>query len=122
MRRVLDEAVDLITNGIRNVMKRLEMLEGKPTVAKQIVRKGWWSVYVKRGGACNSVPVGAKVKKGEQVAEVQNLFGEQFEIMESPVDGKVVFRRTPIAISSNDRVLGMAPDRDLPAPKARPYS
>ena len=119
--RVLEEAVNLITDGIRNVMKRLEMLEGSPTLTKQIVRKGWWSVYVKRGGVCQSVPIGARVKKGQQIAEVQNLFGETLETIESPVDGKVIFRRTPIAISTNDRVVGIAPDQDLPAPKARPY-
>ena len=119
--RVIEEAVDLISDGIRNTMKRLEMLEGTPTTTKQIVRRGWWSVYVKRGGVCQSVPVGARVKKGQQVAEVQNLFGEPIETVESPVDGKVIFRRTPIAISTNDRVLGIAPEEDLPPPKTRPY-
>ena len=119
--RVLEDAVDLITNGIRNAMKRLKMLEGTPTPTKQIVRRGWWSVYVKRGGVCHSVPIGARVKKGQQVAEVHDLFGERLETLESPVDGRVVFRRTPIAISTNDRVLGIAPDQDLPPPKPGPY-
>jgi predicted deacylase len=102
-------------------MKRLKMLEGTPTPTKQIVRKGWWSVYVKHGGVCHSVPIGARVKKGQQVAEVHDLFGERLETLESPVDGRVVFRRTPIAISTNDRVLGIVTDQDLPPPKPRSY-
>ena len=119
--RVLEEAANLITDGIRNAMKRLEMMDGTPACTKQTVRRGWWSVYVKRGGVCHSVPIGSRVKKGQQVAEVNNLFGERLETLESPVDGTVIFRRTPIPISTNDRVLGIAPDQDLPPPKARPY-
>ena len=119
--RVLDDAVNLITDGIRNAMKRIKMMDGTPTPTKQTVRRGWWSVYAKRGGVCYPVPIGTKVKKGQQVAEVHNLFGDRLETLESPVDGTVIFRRTPIAISTNDRVLGIAPDQDLPAPKARPY-
>jgi predicted deacylase len=102
-------------------MKRIKMMDGTPTPTKQTVRRGWWSVYAKRGGVCYPVPIGTKVKKGQQVAEVHNLFGDRLETLESPVDGTVIFRRTPIAISTNDRVLGIAPDQDLPAPKARPY-
>ena len=119
--RVLEEAVNLITDGIRNSMKHLKMMEGTPTLTKQIVRRGWWSVYVKRGGVCHSVPIGARVKKGQQVAEVHDLFGGRLESVECPVDGRVIFRRTPIPISTNDRVLGIVPDENLPPPKPRPY-
>jgi hypothetical protein len=120
--RVLEDGVKIITEGIVNSMKRLKMLDGAPTPArKQIQRKGWWSVYVKRGGICYSKPIGAKVKKGEQIAEVRDIFGELLETLQSPVDGTVIFRRTPIPVNTNDRVLGIAPDEDLPPPKARPY-
>ena len=119
--RVLDEAVALITDGIKNSMKRLKMMDGTPTPTKQTVRRGWWSIYVKHGGVCHSVPIGSKVKKGQEVAQVNDLFGDRLETLQSPVDGRVIFKRTPIAISTNDRVLGIAPDQDLPPPKARPY-
>ena len=119
--RVLDEAVDLIISGVRNAMKRLKMLDGQPTSTKQIVRKGWWSVYAKRGGVCFSAALGSKVNKGQEIAEVDNLLGERLESIQSPVDGTIIFKRTPIPVSTNDRIFGIVSDEDIAPPKARPY-
>jgi len=119
--RLMEEAVQFINNGINNVMKKLNMIEGAPTATqKQRVRQRW-NIYVKRGGICHVPPLGTKVKKGDKVAEVRNIYGDLLEAVESPVDGYICFRRNPIPISTNDRVVGIVPDEDLPPPKPRPY-
>jgi predicted deacylase len=120
--RVMEDAVKLMVNGVTDVMRRIGMKEGEPRPArKQIVRKGWWSVYVKRGGVCYSAALGTKVKKGERIGEVRNVFGDVLERLDSPINGLVIFRRSTLPVSTNDRVLGILPDDDLPPPKPRPY-
>ena len=119
--RVTEDAVQLITNGIINVMKRLKIVEGSPTpTRKQRVRK-LWSVHVKRGGLGYTIPIGTRVKKGDRVAEVRNIFGELAETIDSPVDGVVILRRSPIPVCTNDRILGIMPEEDLAPPQPRPY-
>jgi predicted deacylase len=119
--RLMLDAVQLIASGIVNVMRRLKMLEGSPTpTRKQRVRK-LWSVHVKRGGICYSIPVGTKVKKGDHVAELRNIFGELIETVQSPIDGTVFLRRSPIPVCTNDRILAIMPEEDVPPPKPRPY-
>ncbi len=119
--RVVEAAVQFITDGINNVMKKLKMIDGAPTpTQKQRIRQRW-SCYVKRGGVCHPVPLGTKVKKGDKVAEVWSIFGEHLETIESPTNGYVCFRRNPIPIATNDRVIQIVPDEDLPPPESRPY-
>jgi len=119
--RVMEEAVQFINNGLNNVMKKLKMIEGIPTPTRKQRTRQRWNVYAKRGGICIPLPLGTKVKKGDKVAEVRSIFGELLETVESPVDGYICFRRNPIPISTNDRVVGIVPDEDLAPPKARPY-
>ena len=119
--RLSEDAVQFIVNGLSNLMKKLKMIEGAPTQAtKQRIRQRW-NFHVKRGGLLYTPPLGAKVKKGDKVAEVRNMFGDVLETMQSPVDGVIAFRRSPLPVSTNDRAVGIIPDDDLPAPKARPY-
>ena len=119
--RVMEEAIQFIDNGINNVMKKLKMIEGTSTVTqKQRIRQRW-NVHVNRGGVCQVLPLGTKVKKGDKVAEVRSIFGDLLETAESPVHGYICFRRNPSPISTNDRVVGIVPDEDLAPPKPRPY-
>jgi hypothetical protein len=119
--RVEEEAVKFTTDGINNVLKKLNMMEGAPVpTQKQRIRQRW-SSYVKRGGVCHPLPLGTRVKKGDKVAEVWSIFGELLESIESPVDGYICFRRNPIPVSTNDRVVQIVPDEDLPPPPSRPY-
>jgi hypothetical protein len=119
--RLIEDAVQLIVNGIDNVMKRLRMIEGSPMPARKQKIRQRWNVYVTRGGICYTPPLGTRVKKGEKVAEVRNIFGELLETVTSPIDGVINFRRSPIPVSTNDRAVGITPDADIPPPKPRPY-
>ena len=119
--RVIEEAVQFVNNGISNVMKKLRMIEGPPAPTKKPRIRQRWLLYVTRGGICYIPPLGTRVKKGDKVAEVRSIFGELLETLESPVDGHICFRRSPIPISTNDRAVGIIPDEDIAPPKPRPY-
>jgi len=119
--RLIDDAAQLIVNGLNNVMKRLRMIQGSPSPSRKQKTRQRWNVYVTRGGICYTPPLGTRVKKGEKVGEVRNIFGELLETMTSPVDGIINFRRSPIPVNTNDRVVGITPDEDIPPPKPRPY-
>jgi hypothetical protein len=119
--RLMEDAVQFITEGINNVMILLKMLEGTPkTPRNQKVRK-MWNVYAKRGGVCSIVPLGTRVKRGDKVAEIRTIFGELLETHSSPVDGVVIFRRSPIPVSTNDWLVGVMPNDNLAPPPSRPY-
>lgn len=119
--RVIEDAVLFITNGINNVMKRLKMIVGNPVPTKIPRIRQRWLLYSARGGLCYSLPLGTRVRKGDKVAEVKSIFGEILETLQSPVDGYICFRRSPLPISTNDRLVGIIPDEDLTPPKMRPY-
>ena len=119
--RLLEDAVQFTNNGLSNIMKRLGMIEGKPAPTRRQRIRQRWSAYAKRGGICIPLPLGTRVRRGDKVAEVRSLFGELLETVESPVDGYICFRRTPIPVSTNDRVVGIVPDEDVAPPEARPY-
>jgi predicted deacylase len=119
--RLIEEAVQLIVNGVGNVMKRLKMMEGEPAPPRKQMIRTRWNVYVTRGGICHTLPLGTRVKKGDKVAEVCDIFGELIETVTSPVDGVINFRRTPMPINTNDRAVGITPDEDVSPPASRPY-
>ncbi|MGD0177626.1 MAG: succinylglutamate desuccinylase/aspartoacylase family protein [Candidatus Bathyarchaeia archaeon] len=119
--RVSEEAVMFINNGIINIMKKLNMIEGPPLPTRKPRTRRRWLLYATRGGICYVPPLGTKIKKGDKVAEIRSLFGDVLETLESPVDGYVCFRRSPLPISTNDRVVGIIPDEDIAPPKPRPY-
>jgi len=119
--RLEEDAVQFIVKGITNIMKKLKMIDGTPTPTRSQKVRQRWMVYAKRGGLLYTPPLGTKVKRGEKVGEVRNVFGELLETLEAPVDGVVTFRRSPFPASTNDRAFGVFPHEDLPAPKARPY-
>ena len=104
-----------------NVMKKLKMIEGPLSPTRPPRYRHRWNLYVKRGGLLYTPPLKTKVKKGDKVAEVRNLFGEVLETITSPIDGEVTFRRSPLPVSTNDRAVGLTPDEDLQPPKSRPY-
>jgi predicted deacylase len=62
-----------------------------------------------------------KVRKGDKVAEVRNIFGELLETITSPIDGIISYRRVPYPVCRKMSVIGILPDEDLPPPPAPPF-
>lgn len=110
--RLSEDATKFLTNGIVNVMRRLKMLEGTPTPNERPKIRDRPSVYVKRGGLLYTPPIGTRIKKGECVGEVRNIFGELLETLQSPVNGVIIWRRSPFPVAKNDRAVAIVSDDD----------
>lgn len=118
--RLDENAVRWHVDGMLNVMKRLKMIVGTPNKPREQRIRKRYNLIVKRGGICYSPQLGVRVKKGDQIGQVKDMFGNVVETVTSPVDGVVSFRRNSLSINSNDRILGLTPDEDITPPE-RPY-
>lgn len=92
-----------------NFLKHLQMIQGKPTPAKfqkvykEPTKGGQGEVSVKRGGLlCPKVEEKDEVSKGQLLAVVSNLFGEEVEKIVSPVDGFVLYSVGAFAVKPGD--------------------
>jgi len=118
--RIDENAVRWHVDGILNVMMRLKMIDGTPNKPREQRIRKRFNLIVTRGGICYTPPLGTRVKKGEELGVVKDMFGNVLETLTSPVDGVVTFRRSPLPVCTNDRVVGVTPDQDL-VPPERPY-
>ena len=116
-RRIDDTAVKVGVRGTLNIMKHLEMIDGKPEPQSDIwVKKGALSrteVTATKGGLVypKAEPGGA-VKKGAVIAEIRNPYGDVVEAVKSPVDGFVLaypmLGNQAVATGDSGAVIGFA--------------
>ena len=79
--------------GIHNILSYLKMLPGEEQhsdIPAVICDKSYW-IYTDRGGILEIYPpLTARVKKGDIIARLFNIFGDPVQTYSSPVDGVVV--------------------------------
>ena len=86
-------------DGIVNVMKLLGMLEGEPETRELPVNPVQERLYAERGGIWRQkVEAGQRVKEGDVLGEVVDLFGETLQTLVAPFDG----------VANNSRASHMA--------------
>ncbi|BBO66278.1 succinylglutamate desuccinylase [Desulfosarcina alkanivorans] len=83
--------VDICSNGIKNVMVRFGMLQGKvPTVADQIDVELRY-LHTDQGGIHKPLKKALdECREGEVLSEVHNLFGEKVGEVVAPFDGVII--------------------------------
>jgi predicted deacylase len=106
-------AVTMLADGVRNVLRHLEMLPGpvapppgnQRTVGSFVwlrcERAGWWDAAVRSGD---------EVREGELLGTVRDLWGEVHEEIRAPRDGVVLFITTSPAVSDDGLLLGLGAD------------
>ena len=83
--RVVDVEVDITLRGLTNVMKYLGMLDGKiedQSKYTKVLKGVYLSEHVrssKAGMVKYHVQPGDKLKKGDLIAEIRNVYGEKVE-------------------------------------------
>lgn len=110
--------------GILNVMEHLHMLhDGEPETDHEpvICGKSYW-LYTDRGGLLDVFPtVTDRVRKGQPIARVTNVFGDIVRQYEAPEDGIVVGKSINPVNQAGSRILHLGviglPD-DYPDPAA----
>lgn len=108
---IFDEKdVTLHMEGIMNVMRKLEMIEGASKFrSDQKVLSGLVPVKAKRGGIfIPKVNSGIALSKGQILGEIINVFGDTVETVTSPMDGVIILISVPPSVNTGDTLLAMA--------------
>jgi predicted deacylase len=123
-----EEAVELLANGVVNVMRHLGMIAGdtpatagndetnpkskiketaRSAVATAVLTRFEW-LYTKNAGMWYPrVAPGDRVKEGEQIGTVGDLFGDTLENISSPVNGVLLFLTINPSVSENGLLMGI---------------
>ena len=108
-----EEAVGLLTDGVGEALRRLEMLPGEPRPPRDDLRtvdqfvwlrstaEGWWEP---------AVSVGADVAESALLGTVKNLYGDVIEEIRAPDDGVPLFITSSPAVAANGLLLGLGAD------------
>jgi uncharacterized protein len=88
-------AIEVGTRGVLNVMKHLKMIDGTIETQKTDLRLDkplhGMGVQANHGGiAYPLVAPGTKVDKGQPLAKIRNVFGDEVEVVSSPREGYVI--------------------------------
>lgn len=120
---VLDQSVvKMELKGIKNVMRDLGMLEGKPDA--DVPHHACYGMYIMRskfgGMFIPQVMIGDVLEKGQPIGEMQNLQGDVIATFTAPLDGVVLMMYTTPVRTSGETILIMARMDDIKAlPKKR---
>jgi predicted deacylase len=111
-RGILEErCVQLLADGVRNVLRSLEMLPGE--VAARELRfvggnvwlrsqhEGWWDA---------AVGPGVNVARGQLLGRMRNLWGDALEEVVAPADGVVLFVTSSPAVLGDGLLVGLGTD------------
>jgi predicted deacylase len=89
-----EKNVDCALKGIFNIMKKMKMINGKPSTPKKIkiLQTGDY-IYASYNGIFNSkAEVGDKIKKGQLLGEIYDLQGRELERIIAPSDGIIFLK------------------------------
>ncbi len=133
MGQLQQDQVELLVNGVLNVMGHLGMLAGGPksqipgsksqaktkskktnagetpatTEESKVLTKFEW-LYTKNAGMWYpKVVAGDVLKKGQEIGSVGDLFGDVLEKIISPVDGVVLFLTINPSVLENGLLMGI---------------
>jgi hypothetical protein len=94
-------------NGIGNVMRFFKMLPGEPVIhGKRMLAVDQFVVDSRRGGLLRLViRIGDEIRKGQEIAEVCDVFGDVVEKIVSPSDGIARIIWTHKVVNSGDPIV-----------------
>jgi len=105
---VREEEIAFHHDGILNVMRYMGMLEGEPEMRELKVNPEQVRLFAKRGGIWRQkVEAGQRVKEGEVLGEVVDLFGETLQVVKSPFGGVANNSRTSHVVNTGDTLLSV---------------
>jgi uncharacterized protein len=108
-----EDVVTLLAEGVRNVLRRLDMLPGAPEPPRPDMRRvgsflwlrceheGWWDAAVGSGD---------EVSAGEPLGRVRDLWGDELETIRAPRDGLILLVTTSPAVAADGLLLGLGVD------------
>jgi predicted deacylase len=108
------DVVNMEIRGIKNVMRELGMLEGKPD--PEVPHRACYGMYIMKskfgGFFVPDVKIGDMLTKGQRIGETQNLRGDTVATFTSPMTGVVLMMYTTPVRSSGETILIMGKTDD----------
>lgn len=104
----MDEAdIRTHSDGVRNIMRYLGMIEGKPQVRPSLLSAtDWHNVRAERAGLLRlKVAVGDKIAVGQEIAEVCNVFGRVVETVRATKPGLAMLVWGHKAVNTGDPIV-----------------
>jgi uncharacterized protein len=103
------EHVGQLASGVHRVLRHLRMIEGAPLVSlpATVLEQFAWLRSEHDGCWYPAVGVGATVAKGDDLGQVTDFEGRVLQRAISPVDGRVLFIVTSLAINNADPLLAV---------------
>jgi predicted deacylase len=108
------EATRLLADGTRNALKLLKLLDGEPAPPRSTVLTrfewlhsglaGFWVAHRRTGD---------RVRTGEVLGEIRDLYGDTLQTITAPEDGVILFLTTSAAMKENGLLLGLGCESDL---------
>lgn len=103
------DAVDLLTDGVRRVLAHLGMMA--PVVSDAppptVLTRFDWLYSQNAGMFYPSVAVNDEVREDQEIGTVGSLFGETLETVVSPVTGRVLFLTINPAVRASGLLMGI---------------
>jgi predicted deacylase len=95
-------------DGIINILKYFGVLPGDPILADAAISPKGYRYRAKNSGIWHGFhELGSRVKKGEPIGEVTDLFGNILESYVAPEDAKVTFLRTFYSVNQGEALIGL---------------
>jgi len=104
--RCLEPIVQDFEKLIGNVMKTYKMIDGQPETADKLIMFQGSFLHCNVGGLyTQKVGLHERVKEGQELATIEDLFGEVVETIRAPFDGIVSSKRTFPTVNPGDWAL-----------------
>jgi uncharacterized protein len=103
-----EAATSLLVDGVRNVLRHLEMLPGEPSPPRsRLVGKFVWLRASQDAWWQPAVGAGDEIAEGQLVGTLRTLYGDVIDELHAPRDGVVLFLTTSPAVSVDGPLLGL---------------
>jgi uncharacterized protein len=107
--------LELGIRGVHNVLKNLQMMQGELVIPphQSLIEKATW-VRAQEGGILRyHVSPGARVETGQPLATTVSVFGEEQNVLTSPVDGIILGMTSLPTVKPGEPVCHIAIPRKL---------
>ncbi len=104
-----EEAVTLLTEGVRRVMQHLGISRHSiPETAAPFLLTAFEWVYASNAGMFYpTAAAGDVVRQGDEIGTVGSLFGDTLETIVAPVNGRVLFLTINPAVAAGGLLMGI---------------
>ena len=94
--------------GVMNILRYFGVLPGEAVLADAVVEPVTYRFNAGHGGIWHGfADLGSRVRKGDRIGEVTDLFGNVLETVNAPEGGKVTFLRTFYSVNMGERLIAV---------------